>query len=157
MKLTKSKLKQIIKEEISLMRGLEVEENFIKKHDINIKEEALDEVIDPMNAQVLSNLLHDSAMVMALAAALRIPWKDLYNKIKDAAGKIKGSPMQEEELREDADVMKINQAIARQNWSGMTDDMQQAMTKKYVNKLVRIGYDPEAAAAHINLIRQGGI
>jgi len=34
MKLTKSKLKQIIKEEISLFAGLEVENNFIKKNNL---------------------------------------------------------------------------------------------------------------------------
>jgi hypothetical protein len=32
MKLTKSKLKQLIKEELALMAGLEIEHNFIKKH-----------------------------------------------------------------------------------------------------------------------------
>ena len=38
MKLTKSKLKQIIKEELSLLGSLDIEENFVKKHDIQIDE-----------------------------------------------------------------------------------------------------------------------
>ena len=71
--------------------------------------------------------------------------------------KIITEEVKEAVLRENPEVMKINQTIARQNWPAMTDDMQLAMTKKYVNKLVRIGYDPEAAAAHVNLVKQGGI
>ena len=43
MKLTKSKLKQIIKEELSLMGSLEIEENFVKKNDIQLDEETEEE------------------------------------------------------------------------------------------------------------------
>ena len=39
MKLTQSKLKQLIKEELSLMGSLEIEGNFVKKHEIQINEE----------------------------------------------------------------------------------------------------------------------
>jgi|18_taG_2_1085343.scaffolds.fasta_scaffold38499_2 hypothetical protein len=45
MKLTKSKLKQIIKEELSLIGSLEIEENFLKKNDIQLQEE-YEETID---------------------------------------------------------------------------------------------------------------
>jgi len=43
MKLTKSKLKRIIKEELSLMGSLEIEENFVKKNDIQLDEETEEE------------------------------------------------------------------------------------------------------------------
>ena len=38
MKLTKSKLKQIIKEELSLLGSLDIEENFVKKNEIQLNE-----------------------------------------------------------------------------------------------------------------------
>jgi len=43
MKLTKSRLKQLIKEELALMGSLEVEENFVKKNNIQIHEETINE------------------------------------------------------------------------------------------------------------------
>tara|TARA_R110002020_G_scaffold196853_1_gene397831 strand:- start:704 stop:964 length:261 start_codon:yes stop_codon:yes gene_type:complete len=44
MKLTKSKLKQIIKEELSLMGSLEIEENFVKKNNIQLNEETEEDI-----------------------------------------------------------------------------------------------------------------
>ena len=44
MKLTRSKLKQIIKEELSLMGPLEIEENFVKKNDIQLNEETEEDI-----------------------------------------------------------------------------------------------------------------
>lgn len=40
MKITKSKLRQIIKEELSLMGSLEIENNFAKKHSLTEDDEA---------------------------------------------------------------------------------------------------------------------
>ena len=54
MKLTKAKLKQLIKEELALMGALEVENNFIKKYDLN--EEASDELVDELR-QIKARLL----------------------------------------------------------------------------------------------------
>ena len=39
MRITKSRLKQLIKEELALMGSLEIEENFVKKNNIQIHEE----------------------------------------------------------------------------------------------------------------------
>ena len=44
MKLTKSKLKRIIKEELSLMGSLEIEENFVKKNNIQLNEETEEDI-----------------------------------------------------------------------------------------------------------------
>ena len=41
MKITKSKLKQLIKEELALFTGLEVESNFIKKNNLKEHEESM--------------------------------------------------------------------------------------------------------------------
>ncbi len=56
MKLTKSKLKELIKEELALMGALEVENNFIKKHDHDLNEEASDELVDELR-QIKARLL----------------------------------------------------------------------------------------------------
>jgi len=42
MKLTKRKLKQLIREELSLMGALEIEKNFVKENDIQINESSAD-------------------------------------------------------------------------------------------------------------------
>ena len=39
MEITKSRLKQIIKEELSLLGSLDIEENFVKKHEIQLNED----------------------------------------------------------------------------------------------------------------------
>ena len=39
MKLTKSKLKQLIKEELALMGALEIEHNFVRKHGLQVRED----------------------------------------------------------------------------------------------------------------------
>jgi len=61
MKLTKSKLKQIIKEELSLLGTLEIEENFIKKNDIQLNE----------NTEELQNLLRLLQETLTAAATIR--------------------------------------------------------------------------------------
>ena len=40
MKITKSRLKQIIKEELQMLGSLEVENNFVKKNNLELEEEA---------------------------------------------------------------------------------------------------------------------
>ncbi len=40
MKITKSRLKQIIKEELQMLGSLEVESNFVKKNNLELEEEA---------------------------------------------------------------------------------------------------------------------
>ena len=46
MKLTKSKLKQIIKEELSLMGSLEIENNFAKKNSLTEDDEASSDAVN---------------------------------------------------------------------------------------------------------------
>jgi hypothetical protein len=55
MKLTKSKLKQIIKEELSLMGSLEIEENFVKKNNIQLNEETKEDIYTSLQ-QAYKNL-----------------------------------------------------------------------------------------------------
>ena len=44
MKLSRRRLKQIIKEELSLMGSLEIEENFVKKNNIQLNEETEEDI-----------------------------------------------------------------------------------------------------------------
>ena len=73
MKLTKSKLKQLIKEELALFTGLEVESNFIKKNKLH--EASWAERYEALETKTLEKLEDDDADVLEiLVGALDGNW-----------------------------------------------------------------------------------
>jgi|TARA_R110001583_G_scaffold31790_3_gene108504 hypothetical protein len=79
MKLTKSKLKQLIKEELALMGALETENNFVKKHD-------LDEELSPKDEKL--NKLNDAKVMLfdVMKAAQEAEQYDVARALEDAVG-----------------------------------------------------------------------